>query len=102
MDMLEFEVILLTAHRVVIDCDHRRVTTYTPADVCFMFLEEKHDALPPAMYYSRWHGQLMGWLESLTLEDEEDRSWIYLRWFASMRMFFQINYWDYLRGGMLT
>ena len=34
MDMLEFEVILkidwLMAHRVVIDCDRMRVTTYTP------------------------------------------------------------------------
>ena len=33
MDMTEFDVILgmdwLTAHRVVIDCDHRRVTAYT-------------------------------------------------------------------------
>ena len=33
MDMSEFDVILgmdwLTAHRVVIDCDRRRVTTYT-------------------------------------------------------------------------
>ena len=32
MDMLEFDVILgmdwLTAHRVVIDCEHRRVTAY--------------------------------------------------------------------------
>ena len=34
MDMAEFEVILgmdwLTAHRVVIDCDHMRVIAYTP------------------------------------------------------------------------
>ena len=34
MDMSEFDVILgmnwLMAHRVVIDCDHRRVTAYTP------------------------------------------------------------------------
>ena len=34
MDMLEFDVILmmdwLTAHRVVIDYDRRRVTSYTP------------------------------------------------------------------------
>ena len=34
MDMLEFDVILgmdwLTAHRVVIDCDHRRVTMSRP------------------------------------------------------------------------
>ena len=33
MDMSEFDVILgmdwLTAHRVVIDCDRRRVTAYT-------------------------------------------------------------------------
>ena len=33
MDMLEFDVILgmdwLTTYRVVIDCEHRRVTTYT-------------------------------------------------------------------------
>ena len=40
-DMSEFNVILrkdwLTAHRVVIDCDRRRVTTYTPDDVCVMF-----------------------------------------------------------------
>ena len=30
----------------------------------------KHDALPQAMYDSRWHERLMGWLASLTLEDE--------------------------------
>ena len=47
-DMSEFNVILwkdwLTAHRVVIDCDRRRVTTYTPDDVCVMFQRDKHDA----------------------------------------------------------
>ena len=41
MDMSEFDVILrmdwLTAHRIVIDCDCRRVTAYTPNDVCVMF-----------------------------------------------------------------
>ena len=41
MDMSEFDVILgmdwLTAYRFVIDCDRRRVTTYTPDDVCVMF-----------------------------------------------------------------
>ena len=58
------------AHQVVIDCNHRRVTTYTPDDVCVMFKGDKHDALPQALYKSRWHGQLMGWLASLTLEDE--------------------------------
>ena len=41
MDMSEFDVILgmnwLTTHRVVIDCDRRRVTTCTPNDVCVLF-----------------------------------------------------------------
>ena len=41
MDMSEFDVILgmdcLTAHRVVIDCDQRRVTTYTHDGICVMF-----------------------------------------------------------------
>ena len=34
------------------------------------FQGEKHDALPQAVHDSRWSGQLMGWLASLTLEDE--------------------------------
>ena len=41
MDMLEFDVILgidwLTAHRVVIDCDSRRVTAYTQDGDCVVF-----------------------------------------------------------------
>ena len=48
MDMSKFDVILgmdwLTGHRVIIDCDHKRVTAYTPIGVCFMFQREKHDA----------------------------------------------------------
>ena len=74
MDMSEFDVILgmdwLTAHQVVIDCDHRRVTTYTQDDVYVMFQGDKHDVLPQAMYDSRGQGHLMGCLASLTLEDE--------------------------------
>ena len=50
MDIWEFDVILrmdwLTEHRVVIDCDCRRVTAYTPDDVCVMFQGDKHDAMP--------------------------------------------------------
>ena len=50
MDMSEFDVILridwLMAHRVVIDCDYRRVTTYTWDDVCVMFQGDKHNSLP--------------------------------------------------------
>ena len=41
VDMFEFDVILgidwLTAHQVVINCDHRQVTTYTRDGVCVMF-----------------------------------------------------------------
>ena len=74
MDMSEFDVILgmdwLTAHRVVIDCHRRRFTAYTLDGNCFIFQGDKHDVLPQAVYDSRWHGKLMGWLASLTLEDE--------------------------------
>ena len=50
MDMSEFDVILgmdwLMTHRVFIDCDRRKVTSYTPDDVCVMFQGDKHDAMP--------------------------------------------------------
>ena len=59
MEMSEFDVILgmdwLTAHRVIIDCDRRRVTTYTPDGTWLMFQGDKHDALPQAVYDCRWH-----------------------------------------------
>ena len=35
-----------------------------------MIQGDKHNALPKAVYNSRWHGKLMGWMASLTLEDE--------------------------------
>ena len=34
------------------------------------FQGEKHDALPQTVNDSRWSGQLIGWLASLTIEDE--------------------------------
>ena len=47
MDMSEFDVILgmdwLTAQRVIIDCDRRRVTAYTLDGICVMFQGDKHD-----------------------------------------------------------
>ena len=50
MDMLEFDVILgmdwLTAYRVVIDCEHRRVTAYTQDGTRVVFQGDKHDILP--------------------------------------------------------
>ena len=73
-DMIEFDVILgmdlLTAHRVVIDCDRRRVTAYTRDGVCVVFQRDKQDVLHQTVYKSRWHRQLRGWLARLTLEDE--------------------------------
>ena len=69
--MSKFDVILgmdwLMAQRVIIDCDRRRVTAYTLDDTCATFQGDKHDALPRAVYNSKWHGQLIGWLASLTL-----------------------------------
>ena len=44
--------------------------TYTWNGTCVMFQGDKHDALPRVVYNSKWHGQLEGWLVSLTLEDE--------------------------------
>ena len=60
----------MKAHQVVIDFDRRRIIAYTLDDVCVVFQGDKHDALPQAVYGSRSHGQLMGCLASLTLEDE--------------------------------
>ena len=75
MDMSEFDVALgmdwLTAYCVVIDCEHRRVTAYTQDGTRVTFQGDKHDALPQTVYDSRWHEKLVGWLTSLTLEDEE-------------------------------
>ena len=49
MDISEFDVILgmdwLTAHRVVIECDRRRITAYTQHDICVIFQGHKHDVL---------------------------------------------------------
>ena len=50
MDISDFDVILgmdwLTANRVVIDCDSRRITAYTRDGIHVTFQGEKHDILP--------------------------------------------------------
>ena len=50
MDMSEFDVILrmdwLTAYRVVIDCERRRVTSYMQDGTRVVFQGDKHDILP--------------------------------------------------------
>ena len=49
MEMSEFDVILgmdwLTAYRVVIDCERRRVTAYTQDSTHVVFQGDKHDIL---------------------------------------------------------
>ena len=74
MDMSEFDAILgmdwLTAYKIVINCECRRVTAYTQDGTRFVFQGDKHDILLQTVYKSRCHGQLAGWLTSLTLEDE--------------------------------
>ena len=50
MDMSEFDVILgmdwLTAYRVVINCERRRVTAYTQDSTRVVFQGDKHDIFP--------------------------------------------------------
>ena len=74
MDMSEFDVILgmdwLIAYRVFIDCERKRVTAHTQDGTRVVFQGNKHDILPHTVYESRCQGQLAGWLESLTLEEE--------------------------------
>ena len=57
MDVSDFDVILgmdwLTTHRVVIDCDSRRITSYTQDGIRVTFQGEKHDALPWIVHDSR-------------------------------------------------
>ena len=65
MDMSEFGVILgmdwLTAYRVVIDCERRRVTVYTQDSTRVVFQGDKHDICPrqctsPGVMDSWWVG----------------------------------------------
>ena len=74
MDMSKFDVILgmdwLTAYKVIIDYERRRVTAYTQDGTRVVFQGDKHDIFPQIVYESRCQGQLAGWLASLTLEDE--------------------------------
>ena len=50
MDISDFDVILgmhwLMTHRVIIDCDGRRITAYTWDGICVTFQGKKHDAFP--------------------------------------------------------
>ena len=63
-DMSEFDVIFgmdwLTAYRVIINCERRRVTAYTQDGTRVVFQGDKHDILPQTMYESKCQGQLTG------------------------------------------
>ena len=60
MDMSEFDVILgmdwLTAYKVVIDCERRRVTAYTQDSTRVVIQGDKHDILPHTVYESMCQG----------------------------------------------
>ena len=60
MDMSEFDVILgmdwLTAYRVVIDCEHRRVIANTQDGTRVVFQGDKHNIFPQTVYESRCQG----------------------------------------------
>ena len=64
MDMSKFDVIIgmdwLTAYKVVIDCERKRVTAYTQDSTRMVFQGDKHDIFPPIVYESRCQGQLAG------------------------------------------
>ena len=103
MDMSKFDVILgmdwLTAYRVVIDCERRRVTAYTQDGTHVVFQGDKHDIFPQTVYESRCQGQLAGWLASLTLEDEERPDLDLPRVVCEYVDFFQMSYLDCLYRG---
>ena len=104
MDMSEFGIIFrmdwLTAYRVVIDCERRRVTAYTQDGTCVVFQGDKHDILPQTMYKSRCQGNLAGWLASLTLKDEVRPDLDLPRVVCEYEDVFQMSYRDCLRRGL--
>ena len=60
MDTSEFDVILgmdwLTAYRVVINCERRRITAYTQDGTRVVFQGDKHDIFPQTVYEFRCPG----------------------------------------------
>ena len=103
MDMSEFDVILrmdwLIAYRIVIDCERRRVTAYTQDGTRVVFQGDNYDIFPLTVHESKCQGQLAGWLESLTLEDEERSDLDLPRVVCEFVDVFQMSYMDYLHKG---
>ena len=57
MDMSEFDVILgmdwLTAYKIVVNCERRRVTAYMQDGTRVVFQGDKHDILAQTVYESK-------------------------------------------------
>ena len=94
-DILEMD--WMTAHQVVIGRDCKRVTVYAQDDVYVMFQGDKHDTLPQTVPNSRCYRRLMGWLASLTREDEVRPGLGLPRVVESKGMLFRMIYRDYLQ-----
>ena len=90
----------MTAHRIVIGRDCRRVTAYSQEGVYVMFQGGKHDALPQTVRNSRCYRRLMGWLASLIMEDKARPGLGLPRVVESKGMFFRRIYRDYLQRRM--
>ena len=97
-DILEMD--WMTVHRVVIGRDCKRVTAYAQDGVYVMFQGDKHDGLPHTVRNSRCYRRLMGWLTSLTREDEATPGLGLPRVVESKGMFFWMIYRDYLKRRM--
>ena len=91
----------MTVHWVVIGRDCRRVIAYAQDGVYVMFRGDKHDALPQIVRNSGCYRILMGWLASLTREDEARPSLGLPRVVESKGMFFRMIYRDYLQRRMV-
>ena len=82
MDMSKFDVIIgmgwLAVHRVVINCDQKRIIAYISEGAYFKFQREKYNALP-AIYDSRCHCSCWVSLRALHLRTRQDRSCVYLK-----------------------
>ena len=104
IDMSEFKVILrmdwLTTNRGIIDCDRKELPPAHMMVLVLYFRGDKHDVLPQAVYDFRWHGKLMGWLASLTLEDKVRQGLSIPRVVCEYKDFFRTSYRDYLCRGL--
>ena len=104
--MSEFDVILgmdwLTSYRVVIDCERRRVTAYTQDGTrVVVFQGDKHDILPPDSIRVQVSGTVSGMArEPYPRGRGETRLSSTSSYFASMWMFFQMSFMDYLHRGL--